>query len=115
MDLWQDLVSTGQYTALYDPCGPLPDNSYNESDQGDNSQISAGYFPSTDELQIKYYGNPVPLKISVFDLNLNPVLTKTENGNEFFIPAASMKGFYILTVHNENQKLIFRKVILIQK
>ncbi|MDK2910550.1 MAG: hypothetical protein PWR20_2118 [Bacteroidales bacterium] len=115
MDLWEGQVSPGQYKAPHDPCAPLPDNSYNESDLSDNSQISVGYFPATDELRIKYHGNPVPLKISVFDLNLNPVLTKTESGNEFAIAASSMNGFYILTVHNENQKLIFRKVIYIRK
>ncbi|MEJ5302345.1 MAG: T9SS type A sorting domain-containing protein [Bacteroidales bacterium] len=115
MDLWIDYFSPGQYTAPYDPCGPLPDNSYNESDLSDNSQISVGYFPATDELRIKYHGNPVPLKISVFNLHLGPVLTKTESGNEFYIPASTMKGFYILTVHSPNQKLIFRKVIYISK
>ncbi len=108
-------LASGQLTAPYDPCGSLPDNGYNGSDLSYASLISAGYFPAMDELQIKYYGNPVPLKISVFDLNLNPVLTKIESGNEFSIPASSMNGFYILTVHNQNQKLIFRKVILIQK
>lgn len=108
-------LPSGPVSAPFDPCGAVPDNSLNELTLSNNMLVDAAYISATDELQIKYYGNPVPLKISVFDLNLNPVLTKTESGNEFAIAASSMNGFYILTVHNENQKLIFRKVIYIRK